>query len=287
MDAITVASAAIQLGTSRQTVLRWLESGQLAGSRATGVWLVARESIASFKDSQLRDLRVDEAFADALEAVVVKAFRFGFRRYFNEDDVMADLAAELWNRVPADEVEVRLELATAGFSERARPDLSVIPALSGMVDRRKALPFISVEGKYFSYKRPPVRGIEVQFDRLVTRIKAGRLGSGAFVWFDAFDWRELFEGASREVVIQDRIAWVQSRFTAPESRVRFDYVPLLYPQHRTTLLNGLPSAAPVRKAGGLCGAAVPFITRRPAAGDDWDELVAQAVAEDWLLSEAS
>jgi hypothetical protein len=224
--------------------------------------------------------------------------RIGFRRYFCEDDVVGDLLNELLSWLSDDRFEVHLELETAGSAPREYPDLSVINAMAGQEDRRGAAALFSLEAKMFSYRgsgryaldhpffQEQLQRVERQFDGLRKRIGDNLLGSGALLWVDGFDWLRRAPEHEREAVIAARAEWIRSRFAAPESRVRVDYLPMFYPQRRVTLFNGLPvSAQGIRPRGSLLGAAVPFIRRWPAPDEDWDEVIGRAAAEDWLAKQ--
>jgi excisionase family DNA binding protein len=298
MDALTVTEAARLLRVSERTVYRMLDSGSLEASRVGSQWRIRPASVAGIAGRRLAEPKpeVDVAVAAALEAVLQRVVGIGFRRYFCEDDILADLLNEVRSRLGEDAYEVHLELDTAGSPGRCYPDLSVIPALDSIEDRRGSAAVFSLEAKMFSYRgrgvayrldQPQFRELlelmASQFERLRERVRLGLLGAGALLWVDAFDWWQRTPENEREAMIVARADWVRSRFLAIGSRVRVDYLPMFYPQRRVVLFNGLPlTQQSIRPRGSLLGAAVPFIRRWPAPDEDWDEAIGKSTAEDWF-----
>jgi excisionase family DNA binding protein len=288
---------------SERTIYRLLDAGGLEAVRVGGRWRIPPGALEGLAGRRLIEpkLEVEAAASAAIDVVLGRALQEGFRRYFYEDDFNADLAAELRARLRADLVETHLELETAGAAGRQRPDLSVIPALGSFADRRGAAAYFSAEAKYFSYRgnwgryelNDPLflnllEKMERQFVRMRDRVRLGLLGAGALIWLDAFDWARRVPEERREEVVSDRARWVRDHFAAPESRVRVDYLPLLFPPRRVTLLNGLPAGQPAARApGSLRGAAAPFIRRIPAADERWDELIEESAAEAWRAKSES
>jgi excisionase family DNA binding protein len=299
MELLSVFEAAKALRVSERTVYRLLDSGGLMGTRVGSRWRIPTASVRELVGRRLVEPHpeVEAAASAAIHAVLQRVVGEGFRHYFCEDDLNADLANELRARLSPDAFEIHHKLDTAGSAGRGYPDLSVIPRMDGLADRRGSAAYLSLEIRFYSYRGDwgPYRlrdrlfsdllsDLEGQFQRLTERTREWLLGSGAVLWIDAFDWRRRCPEDERHAVIAERAEWVRSHLAAPESRVRIEYLPIFSPDRRVGLLNGFPAPGPEqvsRPRGSLLGAAVPFIRRMPAPDEDWDELVAQAAAEDW------
>src|SRR5438132_7316526 len=104
MDALTVTEAARLLKVSERTVYRLLDSGSLDASRVGSQWRIPPASVAGVAGRRLVEPipEVDVAVAAALEAVLERVVRIGFKRYFCEGDIVADLLNELWSRLSDD-----------------------------------------------------------------------------------------------------------------------------------------------------------------------------------------
>jgi hypothetical protein len=234
-----------------------------------------------------------------LDRLVAAVLDDDFRRFFTEDALLLAHQNELRAALDPELYEVHAKLAVAGSGTREFPDLSVIHRLPARVERRGVPAVYSAEYKFFSYRGTAggfrltdrlfgelVKDVRRQFARLAERRRRGMLGGGVVIWVDAFDWLGRFQGDVREV-IQERSRWLDEELSRDAgTRMRFEYVPVCAPELRLSLGGPLrPSAG--RSPGSLRGAAVPFIRRWPTPDEDWDEAIAEAVAEEYLARQGN
>jgi excisionase family DNA binding protein len=290
---MTVEEVAKLLRLNPRTVYRLLERGKLPGVKMGRQWRVSEEGLPGAARGMPVPVPAGRsALAGLLQAAIDQVLQEvdedDFTRFFTEADIAGRLAEILRQRLgPA--YEVHLQLRTAGGA--GRPDVSVTPAHQPWSDRRGARAVFSAEIKFFSYHPSGflitaplfaslLADLERQFNDLARRIRQGSLDYGWLLWVDAFDWENRCpQNLQPQQVIDERVSWFRGTFDQPGSRVRADYLPILFPEKAVSLPNGF--AAPPPFLGSLFGAARPFIRRWPAPDEDWNERVEEAAAESW------
>lgn len=264
MSLFSVEEVASQLRLHPRTVYRLLESGRLRGRRVGRQWRVEAEALRQMTGQPGIACDLDEETGrlldEAIDQTIERILSDDFAHSVTESDVAADHRKDLQEKLDPGQFEVHLDLAVGGTTGKTRekPDVSVIPRLGPQDDRRGTEALYSAEVTFFTYRGPLgyrltdkqfvllLEEMERQFKRLAERIEAGLLAAGWLVWVDAFDWMERLPQVRRIEVIQEREKWVQETFDKPGCRVRVDYLPVWFPDHRVSLSNGFlesPDAA--------------------------------------------